>query len=161
MSPSAINNQNIIMQFTKKKLYRKVNTKARGVFHLTGIDYKHVRNKKRETTEQVRWSMHGKKLRWLDYTPLFRFLLSKEWQKWDDVFSEAVYRLDSQDPIFWMVAIHEHEKQDYFIIWESSYYSGMYVDEQWILRLTNPNFKSSDIGKKCTCCTHTFNGKVF
>ncbi len=149
------------MQFTKKNLYRKVNTKARWVSHNSGSDFKHVRNKRRETVEQVRWSMHWWTQRGYDYTPLFKFLLKKVWSKWDEVYSEAISRLDKPEPVFWIVAIHENDKQEYIRVWESSYYSGMYVDEEGILKLTNPNLESSDIGKLCNCCTHTLNGEVF
>lgn len=65
------------MDKEKSKLYRKVNTKARGVHHDFGGDFKYIRNKKKETLQQIRGTMFGKKERGLDYTPLFRFLLSK------------------------------------------------------------------------------------
>jgi len=57
-----------------------------------------------------RESMHGRQQRGLDYTPLFFFLLSKIGQHWDEVYSEAISRLDRPDPIFWMVAQHEHQQ---------------------------------------------------
>ena len=106
---------------TKKPLYRKVNTRARGVRHRFGGDYRHVRNTKR--AESDRGSMHGKKQRGLDYTPLFRFLLSKVGQPWDDVSSEAVARLDKPEPIFWLVALHEHERRDVVLVGESTHFS--------------------------------------
>ena len=61
----------------KEPLYRKVNTKARNVHHNFGSDFKYSRNKKKETLEQTKGAMYGNKERGLDYTPLFRFLLSK------------------------------------------------------------------------------------
>lgn len=64
-----------------KPLYRKVNTRARGVRHRSGGEYRHERNSKRERrnedAEVSRGSMHGRQQRGLDYTPLFKFLLSK------------------------------------------------------------------------------------
>lgn len=149
------------MQFEKKNLYRKMNTKARGVHHFFWGKYKHLRNKKRETIELERWSMHGKQKRGLDYTPLFKFLLKKVWSKWDDVYSEAVSRLDKPEPIFWIVAVHDSEKEVYIWCWESSYYSGMYVNNNGILCLTKPDLKPSDIGLFCSCCTHTLNWEVY
>lgn len=110
------------MSQQKAPLYRKVNTKARGVHHGFGGDYKNTRHTKKETREQVKGTMHGSKERGLDYTPLFRFLLSKVGAYWNDVFSEAKARLDRPDPIFWMVAIHENKKKDYFCSKESSYF---------------------------------------
>jgi hypothetical protein len=145
----------------KSKLYRKVNTKARGVHHNFGQDFKDSRHKKRETLEQIKGKMFGKKERGLDYTPLFRFLLSKVGSDWNEVFSEAKARLDKTDPIFWIVALKEHEKEDYVRLGESSYYSGLYVDENNILQVCNPDLKAIDMKPSCSCCTHTFNGKVF
>lgn len=105
--------------------------------------------------------MFGKKERGLDYTPLFRFLLSNEGSNWNEVFSEAKSRLDKTDPIFWIVALNSDEKKDYVRIGESSYFSGMYIDENGNLQLSNPDLKAADLSPFCTCCTHTFNGKIF
>jgi hypothetical protein len=149
------------MDRVKSKLYRKVNTKARGVHHNSGGDFKYSRNKKRETVEQAKGTMFGKKERGLDYTPLFRFLLSQVGSKWDDVFSEAKSRLDKTDPIFWLVALNKDDSTDYVRIGESSYYSGLYVDESGILQIFNASLKALDMKPFCKCCTHTFNGKVF
>ncbi len=145
----------------KEPLYRKVNTRARNVHHDFGGDYKYSKNKKRETLEQTKGAMHGKKERGLDYTPLFRFLLSKVGSEWDEIFSEAKSRLDKTDPIFWLVALNQNEKEDIIRVGESTYYSGMYVDGAGILRLSNPTVKSTDLEHYCNCCTHTFNGIVY
>ena len=80
------------MNKQKSKLYRKVNTKALNVRHYFGGDFKNTRHSKRETLEQTKGKMFGKKERGLDYTPLFRFLLSKVGCNWDEVFSEAKAR---------------------------------------------------------------------
>lgn len=149
------------MDREKPKLYRKVNTKAKGVHHLFGGDFKDTRNSKGESVQQVKGTMFGTKQRGLDYTPLFKFLLSKVGSKWDEVFSEAKLRLDKEEPIFWMVALHEDEKKDYVRVGESTYFSGLFVDDNGILQLVNPNLKAIDMTPSCNCCTHTFNGKVF
>lgn len=149
------------MNRDKKPLYRKVNTRARGVRHNFGGDFKYSRNKKRETTEQIKGSMHGKKERGLDYTPLFKFLLSKVGFDWDGIFSEAKSRLDRTEPIYWLVALNENERKEYVCIGESSYFSGMYVDSENKLQVTNPELKAKDLTPFCDCCTHTLNGKVF
>jgi hypothetical protein len=47
------------MNKEKSKLYRKVNTKARGVRRNFGGDFKYSRNKKRETLEQTKGTMFG------------------------------------------------------------------------------------------------------
>jgi len=105
--------------------------------------------------------MSGTKHRELDYTPLFKFLLSKVGTDWNEVFSEAKSRLDRQGPIFWIVALHENEKRDYVRIGESTYFSGLFVDNNGVLQLVNPMLKALDMKPFCSCCTHTFNGKVF
>ena len=145
----------------KEPLYRKVNTRARGVAHNKGGDFKYARNKKRETLEHVKGTMYSGKERGLDYTPLFKFLLSKVGSNWDEVFSEAKSRLDKTDPIFWIVALQESEKKDYVRVGPSSYFSGMYIDDNNILQLTNPALHAEGLTPFCQCCTHTFNGKVF
>ena len=145
----------------KKPLYRKVNTKARGVHHHFGGDYKKSRHKKRDTTDQVKGTMHGKKMRGLDYTPLFRFLLSKVGKDWNEVYSEAKSRLYKADPIFWLVALDKDDRMDCVRVGESTYFSGLFVDSNGILQLSNPDLTSNHLTPLCTCCTHTFNGKVF
>lgn len=147
--------------YAKEPLYRKVNTKARGVRHNFGGDFKDSRNKKRESPEQTQGKMYRKKERGLDYTPLFRFLQSRVGTEWDNVFSEANSRLDKTEPIFWIVAINEDEKEEYVRVGESTYFSGLYVDENGILQLTNPALKPSDLTPLCDCCTHTLNGEIF
>jgi hypothetical protein len=117
----------------KEPLYRKVNTRARNVNHNFGGDFKYSRNKKQETLEQTKGTMFGKKERGLDYTPLFRFLLSKVGLEWNEIFSEAKSRLDKTEAIFWLVALSENDKEDFVRIGESSYFSGMYIDEEGIL----------------------------
>jgi hypothetical protein len=149
------------MDREKPKLYRKVNTKAKGVHHCFGGDYNDSRNSKRENLQQAKGTMFGTKERGLDYTPLFKFLLSKVGSTWNEVFSEAKSRLDKQEPIFWIVALNEDEKKDYLRVGESTYFSGLFVDNNGILQLVNPNLKAVDMKPFCDCCTHTFNGEVF
>jgi len=147
----------------KKPLYRKENTTAHNVWRNNpGGHYRHQRNTKAEIhSEAARGSMHGIKHHGYDYTPLFRFLLSRVGGDWDEIFSEAVSRLDRQEPVFWMVALHEHERRDVVGVGESSIYSGLYVDENKRLQIVNPALKAEDMTPTCQCCTHTFNGVVF
>ncbi|PKV62891.1 hypothetical protein [Pontibacter ramchanderi] len=148
------------MNRDKTPLFRKINTRARGVRHNFGGDFKNSRNKKRETLEQTKGSMHGKKERGLDYTPLFRFLLSKVGNDWEDVLSEAKSRLDKPEPIYWVVALNEEDRKDFVRVGESTYVSGMFIDGGK-LQLSNPELKAKDLAPFCDCCTHTLNGKVF
>ncbi len=142
-------------RYEKKPLYRKVNTKARHVHHLHGDDYKNYRG--RETAIGMRKGVK----RGLDYTPLFRFLLSKVGQNWDAVHSEAVSRLDKQEPIYYMVSLNKEGAKDYFVTSEATYFSGLYIDDDGILQCTNPDIDETFLKPYCPCCTHSFNGKVF
>lgn len=146
----------------KPPLYRKVNTTAHGVHHLVGGDFREER--KKQTTDQPdaqHLGMHGRKKRGLDYTPLFRFLLSKVGQQWNSIYSEAIARLDRPEPIFWLVALREADEQDYVRTGESSYFSGLRVDQNGVLQVVNPKLDAGSLAPLCKCCTHTFNGERF
>ena len=144
----------------KDPLYRKVNTQTHGVHHSTGGDHRPERQAAARS-EDARGSMHGKRRRGLDYTPLFRFLVSRVGSEWDGVYSEAVARLDRPDPIFWIVARSEDERREVVRAGESTYYSGLFIDENGILRLVNPDLRAADLTPSCSCCTHTSNGVRF
>lgn len=148
----------------KAPLYRKHNKTAYYFNGNTGGDYRDDRHtklaKRDELNEVSRQGMKGKTERGMDYTPLFRFLLPKVGEDWDAVHSEAVSRLDKQEPIFWMVAIHESEKRERVLMGESTYWSGLYVDENNLLQKVNPDLSVDDIHPGCKCCTHTFNGEL-
>lgn len=143
-----------------KKLYRRVNTTTRHHSYNPGAEYRLERNNKKGPDENLpqRESMHGKKQRGLDYSPLFHFLLGKIGQRWDEVYSEAKKRLDKDDPIFWMVARHEFQQKDYFSAGDSSFYPGLFIDEQGLLQQVDPSITADDIYVGCRCCTHTFIG---
>jgi hypothetical protein len=146
----------------KSPLYRKVNTTAHGVHHRVGGDFRDQR--KRMATDQwveLNQGMHGRQRRGLDYTPLFRFLLSKVGQEWDAIYSEAVARLDRSEPILWLVALRQADEQDYVRTGESSYFSGLRVDPNGTLQIVNPKVDAGSLAPLCKCCTHTFNGVRF
>lgn len=151
------------MRATAKKplLYRSVNTRTHGVRHGSGGAYRYERNTKTEkNTLATRGSMYSHQRHGFDYTALYRFLLSKVGQPWHAVFSEANARLDRPNPVFWMVALHESEKQDYIRTDENSYYSGLYVDDAGLLQKVEPQLAPENMKPYCDCCTHTFNGVV-
>jgi hypothetical protein len=142
-----------------KMLYRKVNTKARGVHHRFGGDYRDERNSKNAdvpTSKMKRGEQRG-----LDYTPLFQFLISNVGKPWDEVHSEAVSRLDKQEPIFWLVSLEKDNAQSVVRAGESTYFSGLYVDSDGILQFVSPEIGPKDLEPLCGCCTHTLNGKKF
>ena len=139
----------------KKPLYRKVNTRARGVHHHHGGDYKNHRGK--DSAIGMRQGVQ----RGLDYTPLFKFLLSKVGYQWNEVHSEAIARLDKEEPISWLVSKNRDEAREYVRIGESSYFSGLYIDENGILQMVAPEISEHTLMPDCSCCTHTFNGVLF
>jgi len=143
-------------------LYRKVNTRTRNVFHGHGGNYRKRRNTEGErTSDETRGRMRGRQRRGLDYTPLFRFLLSKVGEEWDEVFGAAKARLDSTEPIFWLVARQPHERQAYVGFGESTFFSGLFVDDDNRLRKVDPSIGPESLEPWCACCTHTFNGVRF
>ena len=149
----------------KEPLYRKVNTLTRYNHHNSGGDYRHDRNTKaqKENDEfgilhQNRQGMGKSVKRGLDYTPLFKFLLSKVGKEWTAIHSEAVSRLDKEEPIFWLVARTKNDRREVVNISENSYYSGLYIDENGILQKVNTHFSNTPSLVCCTCCTHSFNG---
>ena len=144
----------------KSPLYRKVNTTAHGVHHRVGGDFRDERKKATDQDLQ-RQGMHGRKTRGLDYTPLFRFLLSKIGDDWNSIYSEAIARIDRPEPIFWLVALRQADEQDYVRVGESSYFSGLRVDHDGTLQVVNPRLDAGSLVPLCKCCTHTFNGVRF
>ncbi len=145
-----------------KPLYRRVNTRTHGVFHGFGRKAKWDRNTKAAFTDQsMRGKMYKKHRHGLDYTPLFQFLISKVGGDWDAVHSEAVGRLDREEPIYWLVAKSKEAGRPFVRIGESSYVSGLYIDEDNRLAFVDPDLTVEKMKPLCPCCTHTFNGKRF
>lgn len=168
----------------KEPLFRRVNTRTHNVRHDFGGDYRSSRQRKTNLGKtnsgqdslgdesqgdeslsianlESRGSMHAGKRRGRDYTPLFRFLLSRVGRDWTDVHSEAVSRLDDEAPIFWLVARTEAEQRAKVLVGQNSYYSGLYVDENNRLTIVDPSLSVEQMEPSCSCCTHTFNGQPF
>jgi hypothetical protein len=143
-------------------LFRSVNTQTHGVRHQIGGDLRTSRIAGQPSEEDAtRTRMNGKTRRGRDYTPLFRFLLSRVGQPWDRVFAEVKPRLDTTDPVFWLVARSSNVARDFVLVGESSYFSGMFINPEGILQLARPELTAEDMVPTCTCCTHTFNGVRF
>ena len=150
------------MKNQKKPLYRSVNSTAHGARHGSWEKSRRQRNTKAAVNNRsMKQSMHSGQRHGFDYTPLFRFLLSKVGENWDDVHSEAVARLDREEPIGWMVAASYSEGRPFFSAGESSYFSGLYVDENNILAVVDPGTTADTMRPSCSCCTHTLNGRRF
>lgn len=148
------------MNGLKKPLYRKHNKLAKGFHHHSlGGDFRHLRNTKGFKNFEGTHQSIGRTREGYDYTPLFKFLLSRVGGNWDAIFSEAVNRLDKQEPIFWLVDI-QFRQGEYGVvrIGESTYYSKLTVQNNKLI-IADPNATPPD--KSCTCCTHTFNGTVY
>lgn len=95
----------------------------RGIIQLIRGGVSLGRNRKKAEDELLakRETMHGRQKRGRDYTPLFYFLVKQIGQPWDKVFSEVCGRLDTTEPVFWLVALHEHQKRDLVRIGDSSF----------------------------------------
>jgi hypothetical protein len=105
---------------------------------------------------------HGAHLGW-DYTPLFKYLLSKVGQPWNDVYKDIKPRLNSVVPIHWMVNRYKNidELLGYIRVGQSTYYSSLYVDDKGLLQYVDKSINETTLEPSCKCCTHTFNGKRF
>lgn len=148
------------MAFEMKPLYRSINTRTRGVFRQGGGEYRWSRHARSEDMTS-RGSMHPGLRLGRDYTPLFKFLLSRVGADWTQTHREAVARLDKAEPIFWMVARTEAERTPRVCLGENAFFSGLYVDDENRLALVDPSLRIEDMEPSCPCCTHTFNGKPF
>lgn len=148
------------MQSGKKPLYRRQNKKAFN-YRAGGIAESHFRH---DRNTKIVKEFAGSHLpmkqvdRGVDYTPLYKFLLSKVGCEWDDVFSEAISRLDKREPIFHMVKLFPSDTDRGIVrLGESTYYSALTVREGILVRI-DPEATLQQVS--CTCCTHTFNGEV-
>lgn len=145
----------------KEPLYRKENTLARDMHHNFGGDFRHDRHTKKHINSEAMHSPMAKNVkRGLDYTPLFRFLLSKVGQNWDMIYSEAVSRLDREDPIFWIVEHNNEDKSGIVRIGDYTYYHSLFVDENNLLQKINPDVTSDHINVYCDCHTWSLDGKA-
>ncbi len=148
------------MNRAKQPLYRKCNKTAHG-FHLPRPNghFRHERNTQAmERFEGTHMAM-GETNIGFDYTPLFQFLLSKVGGIWDEIFSEAVSRLDKQEPVFWMVELDPRKMSRPIVrIGESSYYSKLTVADGVLVKI-DPD--AGPPAKSNTCCTFTFNGRPY
>ena len=146
----------------KEPLYRKVNTRTHGVHHGSGQRAAYERHSKGSVQDKsARGSMHSGQRHGLDYTPLFRFLLSRVGEDWNKVHSEAVARLDREDPVWWLVARTPDDEKAIVRCGESAYFSGLRVGRDGRLEKVAPDLAVGDLNPSCPCCTHTFNGARF
>ena len=142
----------------KEPLYRKVNTRTHHVRREAGGEFRHERRSGNDW-ETTRGSMHPNTKHGHDYTPLHRFLLSRVGKPWVEVHSEAISRIDDESQIWWMVAAPGEARRDCVRTGENSYFSGLFIDDDGVLRVVDPELSAKTFLPSCSCCTHTFNGE--
>ena len=148
----------------KEPLWRRRNTRTQRVYPHGG-EYRWNRNTKAgrewESGRTVRGFGGAHLADTRDYTPLFRFLLSKVGRPWAGVHSEAVSRLESAEPIGWLVAERPEDERPYIYCGENSAWSGLKVDGRGFLVRVDPTLAPEHMEPSCPCCTHTLNGVPF
>lgn len=143
-----------------KPLYRKENkVSLSNKYNVsTGSEYRYSRHTKASLNDDRNHKPMNSGKHGYDYTPLFKYLLSKVGSDWDETYSEAKSRLHDHAPIFWMVALHQSAQKDIVRLGESSYYSGLFVCQNGRLAIVNPNITPADLPKPHPGETLSFNG---
>jgi len=156
-----------IVNRDKKPLFRKENkvSLTTKYYVVKGGDFRHQRNTKKFLKDERSHTPMNAGNYGYDYTPLFKFLLSKIGEKWGGIYSEAKSRLDKEEPIFWLVALRHEDREDIVRYGESSYYSGLCVDDAGLLQKVNPNAGINNLISKWNLEaawfeTYSFNGKA-
>lgn len=180
------------MNNEKKLLYRKVSKTTHNGFEHANYGINERSRYARHTKEGMKRSMntqqdsrgHGL----YDYTPLFMFLLKQEGRNWDDIWKECKQRLNTTDPVGYMVIniyknglvnpnieIKFSDKEDpdwkgrdlannsvkSFGYGEGSSYSTMYVDENNTLQFVDKNYVSGPDYEVEGRWGETFNGHLY
>lgn len=143
-----------------KPLYRKENkVSLSNKYNVsTGSEYRYQRHSKAFLNDDRNHKSMTSGKYGYDYTPLFKFLLSKVGSDWDKIYAEAKARLNDPEPIFWMVALRESERRSIVRLGDSTYYSGLFVDDDGILAIVNPNISSTELPDPHPGETISFNG---
>lgn len=143
-----------------KKLYRKENkvSLSNKYYVSKGSEYRYERHTKAFLNDDRNHKPMNSGKHGYDYTPLFKFLLSKVGSDWDQTYSEAKARLNDPLPIFWMVALHQSERRDIVRLGETSYYFGLFVDAKGKLAIVNPDVTSNELPEPYPGETLSFNG---
>ncbi len=104
---------------------------------LAGGEYKWKRAKIKKDPDIYHVPMRSVKCG-RDYTPLYRFLMSKEGYNFDEVYSEAVSRVDNKMRIFDI--IKTASAFPVVRIGDGTYYHTMYIDKDKILKFVDKSF---------------------
>lgn len=145
-------------------LYRKEKKTGLSTHYyvITGGDYRHTRNsKKQKQFDGHKQPMNSGK--WgVDYTPLYRYLLSKVGQIWDEVYSEVCKRLpvEHRQAINYMVVTDTNEPEPYFRYGENSYFSTLTIKDGILVKVDGEKSFIPPSRIKSVCNTYSFNGKI-
>lgn len=180
------------MNTEKKPLYRKVSKTTHNGFEHADYGVNKRSRYARHTKEGMKRSMntqqdsrgHGL----YDYTPLFMFLLKQEGRDWDEVWAECKRRLNTTEPVEWMVIniyknglvnpnieiyLPDTESLDWkgrnlakdayasFGYGEGSRFSTMYVDENNKLQFVDKNYVTGPNYEVERLWGETFNGRLY
>ena len=92
-----------------------------------------------------------------DYTPLFRYLLSRVGDLWEDIYTYVKPRLNTTEAIWIMVSRSGYpQESSYFCLSEGSYWSQLWIDDEGRLQRVDPTQANASPG--CWCHTYSFNG---
>lgn len=157
----------------KKPLWRKINRTVYGTYRLNTAE-KYSRNKKEDVVKKTKMNA-STKYGDLDFTPLYKFLLKNIGNSWDTVKSEALSRLPKdivqyEDPFNGVVLDYSEYlgltefayNNSFFSGGHTSMFSQLYVNEEGLLALVNPELSGESIAKIYSLYpdkTYTFNGK--
>lgn len=176
----------------KKPLYRKVSKTTHNGFEHADYGYnersRHSRNTKNGMPKTMKTQQDRRGHGLYDYTPLFKFLLKQEGRDWDEVWKECKARLNTTDPVLYMVVNIgknglvnnskpelgiEPEELDFkgrnlaetakkcFGYSEGAAFSTMYVDEDNKLQFVDKNYKCGPDYECERRWGETFNGELY
>lgn len=180
------------MNTEKKPLYRKVSKTTHNGFEHADYGVNKRSRYARHTKKGMKRGMNTKQDSsghgLYDYTPLFMFLLKQEGRDCDEVWAECKRRLNTTEPIEWMVIniyknglVNPNVKIEFtdvpdldwkdrnlannskksFGYGEGSSYSTMYVDENNKLQFVDKNYVTGPNYEVERRWGETFNGRLY
>ena len=159
-----------------KILYRKVNKTSHNGFGHANFEKNERSSWSRHTKKGIKRGMktqHQRRGNGLyDYTPLFKFLLKQEGRDWDEIWKECTERLNTTEPVLYMVHnirsnglvrddINISELYPSFCYGEGASYSSMYVDGDNKLQFVNKNYVPAPSYEDERRWGETFNGRLY
>lgn len=159
----------------KKYLYRKVSKTTHNGFEHADYGYnersRHSRNTKNGMPKTMKTQQDRRGHGLYDYTPLYKFLLKQEGCDWDEVWQECKARLNTTEPVLYMVVnigknglVNPNAKTNSrksFKYGEGTHFSAMYVDEDNKLQFVDKNYKCGPNYEVERRWGETFNGELY